>query len=875
MDNTREKIYLAALLHDIGKFYQRADKSFSDKQNELLKESKDIADLICPLNETGNFGYQHTIWTHQFLQEIESVLKRVPDLVDNIYENAGNDSIYQLASFHHKPSTEMQALISLADWWSAGIDRRESNLEKEEGEQNGINWGKQRYKQIPLYSVFNKINKGNFQYAFGLKPLSIDEKEFFPSEIKKTSDGNSQAKYAELWKSFKEEFDKLPTDSFEGFAESLMFLLKKYTWCIPSNTTDMANVSLFDHLKTTAAFADSLYVYKQEKPDDFVFDNNRLTLKEGVKPVILLGGDLSGIQKFIYNIASRKAAVSLKGRSFYLQLLIDSIIQRIISHPDIEATLAHVVYSSGGKFYMILPNTTKVLKAIDELKTDIESDIWKQHTGQLIVNIAYVPFAYNVKYKGLDFDDKTNQSIGELWRILADKLTSQKNQKFKNVLLNEHGNLFNPQDINEDAKVCAVTGIEGKCVAIDPKEKGDKTYVLPIVKEQADLGKTLKDADYILTHKSNDENKYVSNRVKCDILCSGVHNYLFDQLELTDDDADFRKITSADVCRVKTINNTHFLSAQLKGNKCSYGFQFYGGNKQAKLWDENIDEKNKWRNKTFEELAKDSYLGILRMDVDNLGSIFIQGLPDEDKSFAAYSTLSFMLDYFFSGFLNTIREKESFVDDVNILYSGGDDVFAVGKWNKLIEFAEAIRENFRKFVGRDDISISGGIAIVDDKFPIAKAAEMSGEAEDAAKKYKDSAKNAFNMFGESVTWSKEEYEYVKSYKQQFVSLINNFDLSKGILHKIMTYAEIVKENKQIKETKDEKRKPNLSYLWHTAYYLTRFMGKEKDNKAVYDFCKDLRDKQLIKEDNFRFMSLAARWAELELRENKNSINNKN
>ncbi|MCQ2307186.1 MAG: type III-A CRISPR-associated protein Cas10/Csm1 [Bacteroidales bacterium] len=753
MDNTREKIYLAALLHDIGKFYQRADGSFSERKFD--KNIKTMVDYICPQKENGAFGYLHSAWTLQFLEEVFSKIQQISGLKDNLYDASNPDSIFQLAAYHHKPATELQALISLADWWSAGIDRRVSNLEKEEGEQNGINWGKQRYKRIPLYSVFNKINKGNFQYAFGLKPLSIDEKGFFPSDIKTISDGNSQAKYAELWKSFKEEFEKLPTDSFEGFAESLMFLLKKYTWCIPSNTTDMANVSLFDHLKTTAAFADSLYLYMQEKPDDFVFNNNRLTLKEGVRPVILLGGDLSGIQKFIYNIASRKAAVSLKGRSFYLQLLIDSIIQRIISHPDIEATLAHVVYSSGGKFYMILPNTIKVLKAILELKNDIEADIWKQHNGQLIVNIDYVPFAYNVKYKGLDFDDKVNQAIGELWRTLADKLAFQKNQKFKSVLLNEYENLFKPQDIDEDAKVCAVTGIEGKCVAIDSKEKGEKTYVLPVVKKQVELGNVLKDVDYVITYRGNDVHAYLNNKAKFQISCVGVDNYLFDQKELVDNEADFRTITSADVCRVKRINQTDFF-IPIKGNSCGYGFQFYGGNKQAK--------SSNGDNKTFEELAKDSYLGILRMDVDNLGSIFIQGLPDEDKSFAAYSTLSFMLDYFFSGYLNTIRENENFKDDVNILYSGGDDVFAVGKWNKLIEFAEAIRENFRKFVGRDDISISGGIAIVDDKFPVAKAAEMAGEAEDAAKKYKNSAKNAFNMFGESVVWSKEEYGYVKSYK---------------------------------------------------------------------------------------------------------------
>lgn len=859
MGNVREHIYLAALLHDIGKFYQRADVSFSDRK--FADNIKPMADHICPMNEHGGFGYLHSAWTLQFLEEVSSMLKQVPELQNNLFESDNSDSVFQLAAYHHKPSTELQALISLADWWSAGIDRTNSAThEQEDGEQFGINWGGQRYKQIPLYSVFNKINKGNYQCAFGLRPLSIDEKDFFPKKVSSKSDGVSQEKYAELWDSFREDFKKLPTDSFSGFSESLMYLLKKYTWCIPSNTNDMANVSLFDHLKTTAAFADCLYVYKTDCPNDFTFSNNRLSLKEGVKPVMLVGGDLSGIQKFIYNIASRKAAVSLKGRSFYLQLLIDSIIQKIISHPDINATLGHVVYSSGGKFYMLLPNTEKTKKAIEELKIQIEADIWKDHQGQLIVNIDYVPFSYNVNGKNLDFDSQLDKPIGDLWRTLADKLTAQKNRKFSNVLLNNYNDLFIPQDVDKSAKVCAVTGIESDgCVAIDSKEKGDKTYVLPIVKEQAELGNTLKDADYLLMHKSSKENKYVSNRVKCDVRCVGVHNYLFDQLELTDDDAEFRTITSADVCRVKMINKTDFLSAQLKGNKCSYGFQFYGGNKQAQIID---NETDKARNKTFEELADKTYLGVLRMDVDGLGSIFIKGLPDEAKSFAAYSTMSFMLDYFFSGYLNTIRSKEKFVNDVNILYSGGDDVFAIGKWDKLIEFAEDIRKEFRKFVGRDDISISGGIAIVGDKYPIAKAAEMAGEAEDAAKKYKDSAKNAFCLLGECVSWTETEYDYVKSYKKQFVSLINDFGLSRGILHKMMTYAEIVKEN--------QNQKNNLSYLWHTAYYLTRFMANAKGKTEVIEFCKDLRDKQLLKDENYRLMSVAARWAELELRESNNN-----
>ena len=858
-DKIREHIYLAALLHDIGKFYQRADKGFSDKTNELSNSVKSVADYLCPMNENGYFGYQHTVWTLQFLTEIEATLKKIPDFSQNLFDGEKNqDTIFQLASFHHKPSTELQALISLADWWSAGVDRR-VKLEEENGDIDAIKWGKNRYKQIPLYSVFNGINEGKGKSAFGLRSLSIEKDGFFPNDVNCPQDGISQEKYENLWMGFKNEFDKLPTDTFDGFAESLLNLLKKYTWCIPSNTTDMSNVSLFDHLKTTAAFADCLYMYKQEKSDDFIYQNQRLTLKEGVQPVLLLGGDLSGIQKFIYNIASRKAAVSLKGRSFYLQLLIDSIIQRIIQHPDIDATLGHVVYSSGGKFYMLLPNTEKVKSAINGLKGCIEQELWEQHHGQLVVNMDYVPFAYNVGGKGIDFENQKNQEIGLLWKELAEKLTSQKNQKFKNVLLNKYEDFFDVQKVGGDVKVCAVTGIESdKCVAIDPKEKEEeRTYVLEKVNEQADLGKTLKDADYIVTYRSDDSNKYIKNRVKIDIHSVGIHNYLFDKLELTDDDADFRKITSADTCRVKIINSADFLAAPLKGNGCSYGFQFYGGNKQAQKITANHPQG---RNKTFEELADGSYLGVLRMDVDNLGSIFIKGLPDKDKSFSAYSTLSFMLDYFFSGYLNTIREK--YEEDVNILYSGGDDVFAVGRWDKLIEFAADIRKDFAKFVGREDISISGGIAIVGDKFPIAKAAELAGDAEHNAKSNSE-AKNAFNMFGETISW-KDDFGYVRGYKKDFVDLIKYENLSKGILHKIKTYALMIKDNKE--KVKRGKRE-DMSYLWHTVYYLSRYMESHKKNRCVYDFCKNLRDKELLDTRKYELMAVAARWAELELKEN--------
>lgn len=842
--NERQTLLLAALMHDIGKFFQRADENFLNA--DLSNQTRQMIDYICPADQKGNFGYYHVLWTNEFFNKTEKKLKEL-GINNNVFDGSETkDNVVNLAVFHHKPNTENQGIVTMADWWSAGIDRK-TPTEIEETPEETIKWGKQRFKQIPLYSVFNIINKGNGQMGFPLSPLTLDSNAFFPKEIQNQSDGLNQYEYGKLWTAFLEEFEKIPTDSFNGFYESLLFLLKKYTWCIPSNTTDMANVSLYDHLKTTAAFADCLYHYKQEHPEAFQWDNNnrRLLLTEKTNPVLLVGGDISGIQKFIYNIASRKAAMSLKGRSFYLQLLIDSVIHRIISHPDIDVNVGNIVYSSGGKFYMLLPNTNKVKAAIDSLSIEFEKCLWEDHFGQLLLNLDYVSFSYHHQNGKIGIDDLQENDIGDLWKCLADKLTMKKNRKFKNTMLENFDSMFSPISVGGDVKVCAVTGIESDSI-VRLENRGsaeDSVHILPIVKQQAELGAALKDADFLVTAKSTENHTYLNNRSRFKITIVGVTNYLFNHRDISAEAADFRSITSADSCHIKMINEVDFLNSNINGQKISYGFQFYGGNEQAKRNDDTL--------KPFEDLAGDTYLGVLRMDVDNLGKIFIEGIPKAEKSFAAYSTLSFMLDYFFSGYLNTIREK--YKDYVNILYSGGDDVFAVGRWNDLIMFAKQIRMDFAKFTGRKDISISGGISIVGSKFPIAKAAQMAGDAEDAAKRFDNGAKDAFNVFGQTISWSDDEFGFVEKKKKELASLCKDYNMPKAILHKLMAFA-------------DMKNRGEIGYIWNTAYYIKRF--SENKGAEVVDFCNSLKKELFEKEGlrNYDLYALAARWAELELKE---------
>ena len=82
---------------------------------------------------------------------------------------------------------------------------------------------------------------------------------------------------------------------------------------------------------------------------------------------LFVGGDLSGIQKFLYNISSKKAAVSLKGRSFFLQQYMENVCAKIEeAAKNNGAKDTEVIYNSGGKFYLITDNSETVRNAIDD-----------------------------------------------------------------------------------------------------------------------------------------------------------------------------------------------------------------------------------------------------------------------------------------------------------------------------------------------------------------------------------------------------------------------------------------------------------------------------------------------------------------------------
>jgi len=874
----RQEIYLGALLHDIGKFYQKADKTYWDKDTKLQRTTIENIDFVCPRFDN-KFSHLHAIWTNDFFN-IPEIAKKFNELKSNC--NVDLDIIFGTAIYHHKPHQDKyhEKIVQIADCWSSASDR-EPKTEQYESENETKNFKNIKLESIWEHIFVNNQEKTTKEFGVDLKKLNIDNP--FPEKF-----ANLKLDYFSYWNDFKSEFLKIKTDSVIAFTETLTYLLKRFTWCITSSAhqNDIPNVSLFDHLKSTAAISQCLYDFFKEKK--YGENVDKIKILENDYPLILFCGDITGIQNYIYNISATKAAMSLKGRSFYLQLLTDSIIQKIID--ECEVTIGHVVYASGGKFYMVLPNIDKVIKSLLTIESDVIENLRMEKHGELYVCMDWIPFKYKNNSNKYEleylYDKKDKQKrvfdLGDLWSDLLEKVSQKKTKKYQNQILNNFESFFGKKHtgieeggLAQKENICAITGEMGKMERLQKADKEEnkenEIYVLPIVKEQIDLGKELKTADYFITFREPKEKSELIIKNYCPLGLK-IHNHLFNKDALRMNESDFRFISSADVARVKRINDTDFLRIDnLKGNKASYGFTFYGGNKQAM--------RNIYEEKTFHELAgldKDEKnkgegfhkLGVLRMDIDNLGAIFKDGL--KNKTFAAYSTLSFQLDIFFSGYLNTIRNKVEYKDDINIIYSGGDDVFAVGKWDKIIDFAEEIRNEFRKFVcNREDISISAGIALVGGKFPIAKAADLAGEAEHEAKDYpqnrdkkkEDAKKNAICFFGETISWE-NEFEIVKKIKNDLVEFKDT--LSAGFRQKLRQFYIIKNKHK-----KDTNLKADLSYKWNCAYFIARYLHDKFEDKSKYknekDFLDTLKNNLFTNERYYDLAALAARWAELQLR----------
>lgn len=837
MNRVREHIYLAALLHDIGKFYQRADTGSVASSNFLKGYNKNESSF-CPLWK-GEYTHKHVLWTAQFIDDNRTVFQHLVDDKE-IANLSQKDNLINLAAGHHlslDQLSELGQIIKKADWLSSGMDRETDEAMTDAQDEAESSWNSFKKKRmVSLMEGINRDSSYRHIYHQPIDNLNLNYYYFPKTEI------SGEPDYLGLWDRFISEFKFIQADTYRAFSETLLNLLGKYTTCIPASTIHFPDVSLYDHLKTTAALALCLYDFKASK-------------EENICPFLLVGADFSGIQSYIYQIVSQHAGKNLKGRSFYLKLLSDAIVRFLLK--KLNLFQANVIYNSGGSFYLLAPNTDFVRNQLKEAVEIIEEQMFKTHGTTLYVAIDSIPLSEETLLR------KEKDSLGEKWNALFELRDKRKNAKFSKLIDSNPEVFFTPFNQGGNAKRDDITGEE-----FFPNENGKVVgdlFVKDITYSQIELGRYLRQTDSIIV--SDEPIPYWNKRFSIEPAGLGSYYYFLKQKDLEKYAEQLK--ASADSVTVLTLNgkngNCDFLRT-MDGINNIYALEFYGGNEgPVKASGEALTYDEMCENEGFERM------GVLRMDVDNLGSIFQKGIRPERATLSRFAALSRSFDYFFSGFLNTVWKKVA-PNTSFIVYSGGDDIFIVGNWKDTILLAESIHEHFKAFTCYNPaFSISAGIAIYPSKFPVMKGAEESAEEESSAKSHKcdNLAKNSISFMDMPLNWD-EEFPKIKRLKDQISGFIANDFITKSFISKILSHW----STSGIKNHKIQ----NYKMFWMLTYDMSRM--KERIQKSaeakdlidtyIRDICSasagSLNGEKIKTEYHpLELWAFAARWAELELR----------
>jgi CRISPR-associated protein Csm1 len=720
MEKELEILVLSALLHDIGKFAQRAKRPYSkNMEGEYLT------------NNHGKPGHWHTLYTDYFLEK---------DLCLPAELEKDRSRIARVSSAHHRPNENSlhEMAVMVADCLSAGIDRIKEDNESEAG-----------FRESRLISVFEEIELINHTFSppgssyYKLEPLEIGTKSIFP--MKGTPEGPPE-EYVGLFNRFYSEQEKLITNSgFVFYLEGLISTLEKFTWCIPSSSyKTLSDIPLFDHSLSTAGIAQALYLYHQQEG----------TLpKENDKEskFILMGGDLSGIQDYIFGInrsSGRGVAKIFRARSFFLQALMRSVIIEIQNRTGVTSVCRLV--DSGGKFILLLPLTSKNNKILDTLDSELQDWFRRRFKGLLTLNISYGIHLQQKHFLLNEFQTKIEEINGAL--------QTNKLRKLRRTFKIDGPIIKGDYDEMEggNCTLCSINAADKTATEKYLEKEGVET---PVCKECCDqivyTGTLLPNTNYLIYTN----NAKIAPRIELfgatGLILSEEEPQQLENMHLIESLVDSGKFSRVRIARhIPRITKEELKDSRWYNLLAEEGDDKYPEEGQPKTFSM-IANKSKKESKDGDLIGR-PLLGFFKADVDNLGLIFSLGLKDK-MSVARLASSSRMLNIFFSEYIVELAQKE--FPDIYVVFAGGDDLFTIGPWNKIINFAIELRKKLALFcAGNPDITLSGGILIAKPRLPMRKAVALAEDHLGLAKQYTspNRIKNNVCLLGEVLSWEEAE-----------------------------------------------------------------------------------------------------------------------
>lgn len=821
MEEKNEDVYLAALaglLHDIGKFAQRAGERGS----------------LDPQTARQEHGYYHALLT--------------ADAIEALVPATWRKEVKLAAGNHHRPRGRLNALVQLADHLSAG--------EREADEDNRIPY---------LRSPFSSLRGHDARRYLPLEPLDPTSQFIYPYARNETwAEAEHTAEYRRLWDTFVAQARDLPTTALPTYVEALQEVLQQTTWSIPSAYYhSVPDVSLYDHSRMTGALAACMAADGRDGPWAREVAQSLGTDGEAAdrEVALLVGGDVSGIQSYLYAIASEGAAKSLRGRSFYLQLLTEAVTLAFLEALDLPAT--NLIYVGGGHFYLLAPTNPAARAALEETQTRLAGVLLAAHEGRLYLAVGSVPVTARRFMSG---------QFSAVWTEIHRALDTDKHRRFAALgterMAEEIGAPLG--EGGDPLHYCLVCGKEGSW-----QSDSDDVRKCTFCESLETLGNDLRDTTALIL------STIAPPDVPIATWRDGLRALGLDVQVMREAGPAPGVPATARRARLWRLRET--APETVESHAPLVVQRHFLALVAPRIRDANDHHE---RVALFEELARASETsikqwGVLRMDVDDLGKLFQEGLGQQ-ATLSRVAGLSFQLRLFFEGHLPALAAHHNTFDPrtgqgkdtVYVMYAGGDDLFIVGTWEVLPHLALGIREAFREFVAENPhITLSAGITLHPEKYPLYLAAGEAGHALDGGAKQHTRAggrgKDALTFLGTTIGW--EEYPDLARQVVDWQKRIGARVATKGDVQLLRRAADLYREeqNRAVREGRAREGQRYVGrWAWQMVYALSRRRERARrhvrDNPAYAEYIQalDALEEALISKGAIRTVGLMARWAEL-------------
>ncbi len=483
---------------------------------------------------------------------------------------------------------------------------------------------------------------------------------FAPAMLAEPGDVTLQREPARGWPdhaavaAFKDDLARAAaTQSRAGVTETVAAVLDKWLWAVPAagRPGSAADVSLAVRARMSAAFAAA--IWRHPRRTDVlraVLDSNPTTT--GETALALIGGDVSGIQRFIYGTTTSHAARSLRARSMYVQFIAEVASRRVTEELGLHPL--SVLMASGGRFYILAP--VDRLSRLGDVSGQLLAATRSAHGFELQVVLGGTAFSLDEAGAGMHAP-----RMGDVLARVSESLGEAKRHRLAAATPATLTALFSPGASSGTPPPCGACGADAD---FNPDADANERRCR-FCHELEEFGRRL-----------------LSDSSRAIALTAPEHaseglNRAFGQLGLA-----VSVGRPGDAARVVTLNSTAIPSAQ----PTSWGFTWSLASRGGQPAD-------------FAELASRAsgrpMLGVFRCDVDGLGATLARGLG-EDVSLARLATMSWLLDTFFAGRLGELVEWDARLYPV---YGGGDDACVVGAWDAILDFALQVHEEFAAFTG--------------------------------------------------------------------------------------------------------------------------------------------------------------------------------